>query len=100
MDGPLPAVEVDHTRESPPAYGAERDFVAREHDAVFLGTVVALGLVQRSLEGADLARVLVAPEELRFEDELFLEELVHLIFRTVGLANLSPLRLVFPGGLF
>src|SRR5262245_30661603 len=72
---PLARVEVDHARKRPPADRAERDLVPREHDAVFLGPVQTLRLVQGPFERPDLPGVLVGPEQLRLVDQLLPEEL-------------------------
>src|SRR5215813_650310 len=95
----LSAVKVDDHGERPPADRAERDLVAREHDAVFLRPVVALRLVERTLEGADLPRMGVRPEELRLEDLLLAEEGVDLVLGPVLGAKLPALLLRLARGL-
>src|SRR6266545_6089345 len=74
-------IEIDDPIDGAAAHRAERDLVAREHDAVFLRPKISLRLVESSFERAYLRRVFVGAEQLRLRHPLLLEESVHFLFR-------------------
>src|SRR4029453_7529594 len=96
----FPGVEVDHAADSAPARSAEGNLVAREHDAVGLRAEIALRLVERALEGADLARVGASRKQSGLVRLLFLEERIHLPLGAVGGADRATARLEISRVLF
>src|SRR5436309_2204869 len=93
-------VERDHPFDRPPAHRAEADLVAGEHDAVHLRPVVALRLVDRALEGPDLAGLRGGAEEPAHPLALLAEERLHLRLGPLLLAKLAAAGLDLPlGGL-
>jgi hypothetical protein len=102
------SVKADHLLDRAPARRAERNVVAREHDAVDLRPVIALRLVHRALEGSDLSGVRLPGEHLRILRLLAAEENVHLLLGAVfrsdlpaQLLDLAGVRfecLLVPGG--
>src|SRR5271169_6307438 len=88
-------IKCNHTLDGPSAHGTEADFVPCEHDAVRLGTVVALGLVEGPLEGADLPRMGPRPQKRRHLLALLPEEGLHLRFRPFLRADLAATSLDF-----
>src|SRR5437899_2888477 len=89
-------VHVDHPLDRPAADGAEGDVVAREHDAIFLGPIVALRFVESAFERPDSAGIFVGGEELLLRPFLFNEEGVHFRFGPALRADLSALLLELP----
>ena len=65
----------------------------REHDAVFLRSIIATRLVVRSLESAHFAGVCVSREQRVLMPLFILKKLVHLGFRAALGAKLTPLAL-------
>src|SRR5258706_15975255 len=90
---PHARIEIDNPLDRPPADGAERDVVAREHHAIDLRPVVALRLVHRALERADPAGVFLGREHPRLLQLLLPEESVHVLFGAPLGADLPPLFL-------
>src|SRR5262245_48650253 len=81
------AIQVENHVDRPPADGAKRDVVAREHDAVGLRPIVAAGLIVGAFERTDAVGVPAAPEQARVVLLLLTEQRVHLAFRPVRGAN-------------
>src|SRR6202035_5927063 len=99
MSASRPRILVDDPLDGPAADAAEADLVAREHDAVDLRPVEPVRFVRRSFEGAHLPGVLLRGKKLCLPLALLAEQLVHLALRSVGRAQLRPLRLNGPTGL-
>src|SRR5258708_32215205 len=73
-------VEINHSIDRLMTNGAEGHVVPGKHDAVQLGTKIALGLVIRALESAHLAGVFFGGEDPRFLNLLLAKQRIHLVF--------------------
>src|SRR5262245_13495793 len=89
----LSRVEVEDLLDRAPADGAERNVVAREHDAVGLRTIEAARFVVRPLERTDLAGVRAFVQQRGVALLLVAKQRIHLGFRPVRRANVTALLL-------
>src|SRR5688572_3048654 len=85
---------IDLLRQRTLADAAERHGIAREHDAVDLGTIERPGVVVRALEQTDLPTVLRRGEELHLDIDLAPEELRHLRLRPLVRTQLGASGLI------
>src|SRR4030095_7732204 len=77
-------IEIEDCLDRAAADDAERDVVAREHDAVRLRTEIAARLVVGALERAYLPRMRPLVQQRRVTLLLLAEERVHFRLRPVG----------------
>src|SRR5437762_9205811 len=85
-----PAIEIQDCLDRASAYSAEPHRVARKHDAIGLRPIVAAALVIGALERTDNTLERGSIQHGDIVGHLLLEERIHLGFRPVVGANLSP----------
>src|SRR5919197_1122791 len=81
------AIQIKNGVDRISAHGAERNGVAREHDAVRLRTIVAARLVVGALERADFSGERAAVQQRRVAALFLTKQRIHFSFRPVRRAN-------------